>query len=135
MSLDLAGYDRPEHSHCLTARDLTRHADLYVLTYLDTNNRALVAHLLQEACDLMTAAQALSRIFLHDGCHTHDGHNRHDDATGVCQTGLTEAQRLQVLTLASTCAYNATLFVQEAQRHRIQRAAQGWDPITTPVTT
>jgi hypothetical protein len=123
MSLDLSGYDAHEYKNCLTARDLTRHADLYALTYLDTDNRALVAHLLQEASQLMTAAQMLSRIFLHDG----------HDAT--CPTGLTEAQRLQVLTLASTCAYNATLFVQEAQRRRIRRAATGWDPITTPVTT
>jgi hypothetical protein len=132
MSLDLSGYDRPEHTCCLTARDVTDHGDLWVLVHL-ANNRKLVAHLLETATDLMTTAQILSRIFLHDGCHAHDGHNSHDGDT-ACLTGLTEEQRLQVLTLASTCAYNATLFVQEAQRRRIRRAATGWDPITTPVT-
>jgi hypothetical protein len=122
MSLNLSGYDRPEHTGCLTARDVTEHGDLWVLVHL-ANNRKLVAHLLETAADLMTAAQLLSRIFLHDG------------DTADSPTGLTEAQRLQVLTLASTCAYNATLFVQEAQRRRIRRATEGWDPITTPVTT
>ncbi len=133
MSLDLSGYDRPEHTGCLTARDVTEHGDLWVLVHL-ANNRTLVAHLLETAADLMTTAQTLSRIFLHDGCHAHDGHNHHDGDT-ACLTGLTEAQRLQVLTLASTCAYNATLFVQEAQGRRIKRAHPGRDPITTPVTT
>jgi hypothetical protein len=134
MSFDLSGYDRPEHTCCLTARNVSRHADLYALTYLCTDNRALVAHLLQETSDLMAASQTLSRIFLHDGYHAHKGQNSHDGDT-ACLTGLTEAQRLQVLTLASTCAYNATLFVQEAQRRRIRRVSTGWDPITTPVTT
>jgi hypothetical protein len=122
MSLDLSGYDRPEHTGCLTAHEIAEHGDLWVLVHL-ANNRKLVAHLLETAADLMTAAQLLSRIFLHDG------------DTADSRTGLTEAQRLQVLTLASTCAYNATLFVQEAQRRRIRRATEGWDPITTPVTT
>jgi hypothetical protein len=123
MSLDLSGYERPEHRGCLTVRDITMHADLYVLTYL-CGNRELVAHLLQTADDLMTSAQLMSRRFLEDG---------HDPSRDT-QEGLTEAQRLQVLTLASTCAYNATLFVQEAQRRRVKRANAGWDPITTPVT-
>jgi hypothetical protein len=109
MTLDLAGYDRPEHRHCLTARDVTRHADLYALAYLCTDNRALVAHLPQTADELMLTAQTLSRLFLVDG------HNPLADR----QPGLTETQRLGVLTLASTCAYNAALFVQEAQRRRV----------------
>jgi hypothetical protein len=123
MPLNLTGYDRPEHTGCLTARDLTLHADLYVLAYL-CGNRELVAHLLQTAADLMTTAQTLTRLYLEDG---------HDPSRDT-QEGLTEAQRLQVLTLASTCAYNATQFVQEAQRRRVKRANAGWDPITTPVT-
>jgi hypothetical protein len=123
MSLNLAGYDRPEHTGCLTARDLTLHADLYALTYL-CDNRQLVAHLLHTAADLMTTAHTLTRLYLEDGF----------DPTRDAQQGLTEAQRLQVLTLASTCAYNATLFVQEAQRRRVKRANPGWDPITKPVT-
>jgi len=124
MSLNLSGYDRPEHTGCLTAHNVARHADLYVLTYLDTDNRALVAHLLQTAADLMLTAQTQMKLFLIDGY----------DPSCDTKPGLTEAQRLQVLTLASTCAYNATLFVQEAQRRRITRANEGWDPITTPVT-
>ncbi|GIE90887.1 hypothetical protein [Actinoplanes regularis] len=124
MTLDLSGYDRPEYRGCLTARDLTRHSDQYALTYLCTDNRALVAHLLQTAADLMLGAQTLMKLFLIDGY----------DSSCDTNPGLTEAQRLQVLTLASTCAYNATLFVQEAQRRRIRRVATGWDPITTPVT-
>jgi hypothetical protein len=123
MSLDLSAYDRPEHTGCLTARQVTRLGDVYLLTYL-CENRELVAFLLREAADLMVAAQTLSRLFLQDG----------HDPTRTTQEGLTQAQRLQVLTLASTCAYNATLFVQEAQRRRVQRANAGWDPITTPVT-
>ena len=123
MTVDLAGYDRPEHRNCLTARDLTMHADLYALAYL-CDNRQLVAHLLHTAADLMTTAQTLTRLFLEDGF----------DPTRDPQQGLTEAQRLQVLTLASTCAYNATQFVQEAQRRRVKRAHAGWDPITKPVT-
>ena len=123
MSLVLSTYDQPEHQHCLTARQVTRLGDLYRLTYL-CENRELVAFLLTEADDLMTAAKTLMRLFLTDG-------HILDRAT---QEGLTEAQRLQVLTLASTCAYNATLFVQEAQHRRITRAVAGWDPITTPVT-
>ena len=124
MTVDLAGYDRPEHRGCLTARDLTMHADLYVLAYL-CDHRQLVAHLLHTAADLMTTAHTLTRLFLEDGF----------DPTRDPQQGLTEAQRLQVLTLASTCAYNATQFVQEAQRRRVTRVNAGWDPITTPVTT
>jgi hypothetical protein len=124
MTVDLSGYDRPEHGNCLTARDITRHADLYVLAYLCTDNRQLVVHLLQTAADLMTTAQTLTRLFLEDGF----------DPSRDPQQGLTEAQRLQVLTLASTCAYNATQFVQEAQRRRVKRVHAGWDPITTPVT-
>jgi hypothetical protein len=124
MTLDLSNYDRPEHRGCLTERDLTRHADLYALTYLCTDNRALVAHLLQTAADLMVAAQTLMQQFLLDGY----------DPSGDTNPGLTQPQRFGVLTLASTCAYNANLFVQEAQRRRIKRANEGWDPITTPVT-
>jgi hypothetical protein len=123
MPLNLTGYDRPEHSGCLTARDVTGHADLYALAYL-CDNRQLVAHLLHTAVDLMTTAQTLTCLFLEDGF----------DPSRDRQEGLTEAQRLQVLTLASTCAYNATQFVQEAQRRRVKRANAGWDPITTPVT-
>jgi hypothetical protein len=125
MSLDLTGYDRPEHLSCLTARDVTLHADLWATTYLCSDNRALVAYLLQTADDLLTSATLLSRQFLNDGW----------DSTRDTQEGLTEVQRLIVLALASTCAYNATLFVQEAQRRRIRRPATGWDPISTPVTT
>lgn len=95
-----------------------------MLAYLCTDNRALVAHLLQTAADLMLSAQTLMKLFLIDGY----------DSSCDSNPGLAEAQRLQVLTLASTCAYNATLFVQEAQHRRIRRAATGWDPITTPVT-
>ena len=130
MRIDLTGYDRPEHTGCLTARDVTEHGDLWVLTHL-ANNRRLVAHLLQTATDLMTTAQTLTRIFLHDRSLGHETHTCDSD----CFTGLTEAQRLQVLTLASTCAHNANLFVQEAQRRRFRRAITGWDPITTPITT
>ncbi len=133
MTLDLSNYDKQECKNCLTARDVTRHADRFTLTYLQTDNRALVAHLLTQASDLMTAAQTLSTIFLNDGYHTHDGHNTHDEVSCACQTGLTETQRLHVLMIASTCAYNATLFVQEAQHRRITRAVTGWDPITKPI--
>jgi hypothetical protein len=124
MDLDLSGYDRPECTGCLTAHVVNRHADRYALTYLHTDNRALVAHLLQTASDLMLGAQTLMKLFLLDGY----------DPSRDTNPGLTEVQRLQVLTLASTCAYNATLFVQEAQHRRIRRAAMGWDPITTPTT-
>jgi hypothetical protein len=128
MPLNLSGYDRPEHRGCLTARDITRHADLYALAYLCSDNRALVAHLLHEASDLMAASQILSKLFLEDGW----------DSTSPASsdtpwpTGLTETQRLGVLTQASTCAHNAALFVQEAQRRRVLRASSGWDPITHP---
>jgi hypothetical protein len=130
MTLNLSGYDRPEHRGCLTARDITRHADLYALAYLCSDNRALVAHLLHEASDLMAASQILSKLFLEDGW----------DSTSPASsdtpwpTGLTETQRLGVLTQASTCAHNAALFVQEAQRRRVHRAGSGWDPITNPFT-
>ncbi len=130
MTIDLSGYDRPEHRGCLTARDITRHADLYQVAYLCSDNRALVAHLLREASDLMTASATLSKLFLEDGW----------DSTSPASsdtpwpTGLTETERLGLLTLASTCAYNAALFVQEAQRRRICRASPGWDPITNPFT-
>ena len=130
MSLDLSAYDLTECRNCLTARDVARHADLYIITYLCDDNRDLVAHLLTNAADLMAASQTLMRLFLDDGCDS-SSPNATDRAY---PTGLTQAQRHQVLTLASTCAYNATLFVQEAQRRRIRRAAQGWDPITTPAT-
>ncbi len=124
MSFDLSRYNRHEYKNCLTARDVTRHADLFVVAYLCDDNRKLAAHLLQTAADLMVASQTLMNIYLLDGY----------DPSSDTYPGLTEAQRLQVLTLASTCAYNATLFVQEAQHRRIRRAAPGWDPITTPVT-
>jgi hypothetical protein len=130
MSVDLAGFDRPEHRGCLTGRDVARHADLFVLAYLCTDNRALVAHLLQQAADLMTASSTLSKLFLEDGWDSTTP-ARSDTAW---PTGLTEAQRLGVLTLASTCAHNAALFVQEAQHRRLKRTGQGWDPITTPCT-
>jgi hypothetical protein len=122
MSLDLSVYDRPEHRGCLTARDVTRHADLFQVAYLCTDNRALVAHLLQTADDLMVTAQTMAWLFLIDG---------HNPIAAV-QQGLTEAQRHTVLTLASTCVHNAALFVQEAQRRRVQRANAGWDPIINP---
>jgi hypothetical protein len=123
MSLNLSVFDRPEHRGCLTARDVTRNADLYQVTYLSTDNRALVAYLLHIAADLMQASQQLTRLFLYDGY----------DPTLDTQSGLTETQRLGVLTLASTCAHNAALFVQEAQRRRVHRTAEGWDPITNPL--
>jgi len=123
MTFDLSAFGTPEHRNCLTARDVARHADLYIYAYFCLDNRALVAHLLQAAADLMTASQTLMRLFLEDG---------HDPSRST-QDGMTQAQRHQVLTLASTCAYNANLFVQEAQRRRITRPAAGWDPITTPV--
>ena len=123
MSLDLSGYDSHEHQHCLTAHDITRHADLFQVTYLHADNRALVAHLLTLAADLMQASQQLMRLFVYDGY----------DPTCDTQPGLTETERLGVLTLASTCAYNAALYVQEAQRRRVHRASSGWDPITNPL--
>jgi hypothetical protein len=126
MSVDLAGFDRPEHRGCLTGRDVARHADLYTVAYLCTDNRALVAHLLRQAADLMTAAQTLSTLFLEDGF---------DHRTRRNGDGLTEAQRHQLLTLTSTCVYNASLFVQEAQHRRVTRVHPGWDPITRPVST
>jgi hypothetical protein len=124
MSLDLSNYDQLEHMGCLTDRDVSDHAAVWVLANL-ADNRKLVAHLLQIAADLMVTSQTLMKIFLLDGY----------DPSSDTNPGLSEVQRLQVLTLASTCAYNATLFVQHAQRRRIRRAARGWDPITTPVTT
>jgi hypothetical protein len=124
MSLDLTAYNQLEHLGCLTDHDVSDHAAVWVLANL-ANNRRLVAHLLQVATDLMVTSQTLMTIFLLDGY----------DPSSDTNPGLTEAQRLQVLTLASTCAYNATLFVQHAQRRRIRRAATGWDPITTPATT
>ena len=130
MSLDPTGYDRPEHHGSLTARDVARHADLYQLAYLCTDNRALVAHLLNEASDLMAASATLSKLFLEDGW----------DSTSAARSdtpwpiGLTDAERLGVLTLASTCAHNAALFLHEAQHRRIKRASAGWDPITNPFT-
>jgi hypothetical protein len=130
MTIDLSDYDTQEHRNCLTARDVARHADLYVLTYLSTDNRALVAHLLHEASDLMTAAQTLSKLFLEDGWDS----TSPTSTDTPWPTGLTQAQRNAVLTLASTCTYNATLFVQEAQRRRVHRAGSGWDPITNPFT-
>jgi hypothetical protein len=124
MDLDLSAFNTHEYKNCLTARDLTRHADLYAAAFMATDNRALVGHLLEFAEDLMTASQTLTDLFLTDG---------HDPSRDT-QEGLTEVQRLQVLTLASTCAYNATLFLQEAQRRRVKRVHAGWDPITSPVT-
>jgi hypothetical protein len=124
MSLDLSEYELIECRNCLTVRDVTRLADLYVTTYLCDDNRGVVAFLLQNADDLTTACQELMHLFLTDGY----------DPTRETQEGLTEAQRHQVLVVASTCAYNATLFVQEAQRRRVKRASAGWDPLTTPVT-
>jgi hypothetical protein len=126
VRLDLSTFDCPEHRGCLTARDVGRRADLYALAYLCTDNRALVAHLLHEAADLMAAAQRLSTLFLEDG---YDYHTRR---TG---DGLTDAERQQLLTLTSTCVYNAALFVQEAQHRRVTRVHPGWDPITLPVFT
>ncbi|MFI5491352.1 hypothetical protein [Actinoplanes sp. NPDC051859] len=123
MSIDLTGYDLHEHRHCLTARDITRHADLFQITYLSCDNRALVAHLLDFADDLMQASQHLMRLFLFDGY----------DPIRDTQPGLTETERLGVLTLASTCVYNAALFLQEAQRRRVRRTGPGWDPITDPL--
>jgi hypothetical protein len=122
MALDLFGNTQPEHEHCLTARQVTQLGDLYRLTY-SCDNRELVAFLLREATDLMTAAQTFNRLFLTDG---------HDPSRNT-QEGLTDAQRVQVLTLASTCAYNATLYLQEAQRRRVPRVRTGWDPITKPI--
>ena len=130
MPVTLSGYDRPEHRGCLTARDITRHADLYALAYLCTDNRALVAHLLHEAADLMAAAATLATLFLHDGW---DNTSPASSDT-PWPTGLTETERLGVLTLASTCAHNAALFLQEAQHRRVHRAGSGWDPITHPFT-
>jgi hypothetical protein len=128
MSLNLSGYYQSKN--CLTPRQVTRHADLCMLTYLCTDNRAVVAHLLQEASDLMAASAALSELFLEDGWDSTSPAGSHTP----WPTGLTETQRLGVLTLASTCAYNAALFVQEAQRRRVHRTAEGWDPITHPLT-
>jgi hypothetical protein len=128
MSLDLSTFDRSEYRGCLTVRDITRHADLYALAYLCTDNRALVAHLLSEASDLMAASRTLSRYFLEDGWD----HTSADCTDRPTPTGLTEAQRHAVLTLASTCAHNAALFIQEAQRRRVRRAVSGWDPFTNP---
>ena len=128
MPVDLSGYDRPEHRGCLTARQVARHA----LAYLCTDNRALVAHLLQQASDLMAAAHVLAQLFLHDGWDTTSAPTADTGSSGPA--GLTEVQRLGLLTLASTCAHNAALFLQEAQHRRVHRAGSGWDPITNPYT-
>jgi hypothetical protein len=124
MTLDLSDYTQPEHIGCLSACEITDHADLWVLTHL-ADNRALVAHLLRTAADLTVAAQTLMRLFLEDG---------YDHTTGTAGDGYTDHQRHQLLTLVSTCTYNANLFVQEARRRRMKRVHAGWDPITTPVT-
>ncbi|MEU7909440.1 hypothetical protein [Actinoplanes sp. NPDC049118] len=123
MSIDLSAFDLIEHRNCLTARDVTLHSDLYVLTYL-CGHRELIAHLLDVAADLMITSQALILLYLTDGY----------DPDHSTQPGLTEAERHQVMTLASTCVYNAALYVQEAQRRKVPRANAGWDPITAPQT-
>jgi hypothetical protein len=125
MSVDLSVYDGPEHQRCLTTREVSEHADFWLLTNL-ASNRELAAHLLRTAGDLMVTAQTVMRLYLEDG---------YDHAHRTTGDGFTDAQRHQVLTLASTCIYNANLFVQEAQRRRIKRRHPGWDPITLPVFT
>src|SRR4051812_20903328 len=111
MTLDLSDYTQPEHIGCLSAFETTDHADLWVLTHLP-DNRALVAHLLGTAPDLPVPAQPLMRLFLEAGS---------DRPPVTAGDGYTDHQRHQLLTLVSTCTYNANLFVQEARRRRMKR--------------
>ncbi|GAB1692782.1 hypothetical protein [Krasilnikovia sp. M28-CT-15] len=112
MSAELSDYDLYECKNRLTPRDVTRHADLWAA---DTNsdNHALVAHLEGFAGLLMQASYALVLQFLdNSGDHT--------------PADATQGEGLDLLTRASTCAYNADLFVQEAHH----RTAVDRNPIT-----
>ncbi|GIF04689.1 hypothetical protein [Actinoplanes siamensis] len=112
--IDLNAVDRDMVMNCYTPRQVFAKAEAVART---GTSRDVVAYLVQTAVNLSAMACKLSEAYTEDLLQP---------AT-TRQAGL-PPYRHQVLAAASTCAHNAALFMQEAQRRPADRA-DGYDPL------
>jgi hypothetical protein len=113
--INLSAVDKDMIRHCLTPRQVYSIAETAAQR---GTGRDVVASLVQAATDLAAMAAKLSEAYLDDSY----------DPDAARQHGLSP-YRPSVLAAAATCAHNAALFLQEAQRRPAQRA-DGYDPLT-----
>ncbi|MEU8656933.1 hypothetical protein [Actinoplanes philippinensis] len=115
--IDLQSVDRDAVIYCYTAREVFAKAEAVARTGTD---RDVLTYLVQTGVNLSAMACRLSEAY------TEDSH----DLTTAVQAGL-YPHRNKVLASAATCAFNAALFLQEAQRRRARRSS-GYDPLIAP---
>ncbi|GAA2858330.1 hypothetical protein Acy02nite_22150 [Actinoplanes cyaneus] len=112
--IDLNAVDRDMVRNCYTPRQVFVKAEAIART---RTARDVIAYLVQTAVNLSAMACKLSEVYTED----------------IFQPAATDEAGLfpyrhQVLAAASTCAHNAALFMQEAQRRPVRRA-DGYDPL------
>ncbi|MEV4283263.1 hypothetical protein [Actinoplanes xinjiangensis] len=112
--IDLKAVDRDAVIHCYTPRQVFAKAEAVARTGTD---RDVLTYLVQTGVNLSAMACKLSEAYTEDSLAT----------TTAVQAGL-YPHRNKVLASASTCAFNAALFLQEAQRRRARRSS-GYDPL------
>lgn len=112
--IDLTSFDRHLVEHCYTPRQVFGVAESVAGV---GTGRDVVAYLVQTAANLAAMASLLSEAYLNDSY----------DPETADQTGL-DPYRPMVLAAAATCAHNAALFLQEAQRRPALRT-RGYDPL------
>ncbi|MFC7532317.1 hypothetical protein [Actinoplanes sp. GCM10030250] len=115
--IDLDSVDRDAVMNCYTPRQVYAMAQAVAA---EGTGRDVVAHLVQTAMNLSAMAAQISQAYLQDSY----------DPALTDQAGL-HPYRHQVLAAAATCAHNAALFLQEAQRRPALRAS-GYDPLIMP---
>ena len=116
MVIDLEAVDRDAVFNCFTPRQVHAKAEAIAKTGID---RDVLAYLVHTAVNLSAMACTLSQAY------GEDTYRPLTTATG--QPGL-GPHRHSVLAAATTCAHNAALFLQEAQRRHARRAP-GYDPL------
>ncbi|MFF5082498.1 hypothetical protein ACFY36_36095 [Actinoplanes sp. NPDC000266] len=117
LLIDLNALDREAVVRCFTPRQVYAKAQTVAKT--DTE-RAVLAYLLEAAVNLTAMSCKLAQAYAEDSY----------DSTTAHQAGL-GPDRASVLAAASTCAHNAGLFLQEAQRRSALRSS-GYDPLIAP---
>ena len=115
--IDLDDVDREAVMHCFTPRQVYAKAEAIART---GTPRDVIAYLMRTAVNLNAMACKLGQAYAEDSY----------DPAAPDQAGL-DPYRHSVLAAASTCAHNAALFLQEAQRRPALRAS-GYDPLIMP---
>ncbi|MEU4694329.1 hypothetical protein [Actinoplanes sp. NPDC023714] len=118
--IDLDAIDRDMVMHCLTPRQVHLRAQQAAE---HGDDRDALAYLVDTACNLAAMACKIAQAYAEDSFNT----------AAATQAGLAP-YRHEVLAAAGTCAHNAALFIQEAQRRHARRAS-GYDPLIVPQMT